>query len=689
MAKAGKDTSILHGTSIKTKIYIAGLIISVAIMALVYARVAIESGQDKKYNSYISEQRLLALHLAEYSYQASLGNSEAFDALERDYHRLEQVIDILDKGEPDGGLPAVPEEVRPAMDRVKEVWSEFDEKVESIIEYKQSMVELQLAIEKIRDTTPALIALSDEVAQEFARKKYDANSIYIATRQMMLAERILYNVNKILGAEQAVSSIAVAADQFGRDANTFNRVLYGMLNGNRAIKKVNDRSIRAKVLQVEKKYNELLEYIRIIQEHSSFAYIVKESTRDIIGDMQAGHLKEMEEALEGMSNGFTYLSNSIDLYSKGGDFFGVLAMGFLIFTAVQLRSEGRTRLLRAESETEKVEQQNQRNQQAILTLLDELGNLADGDLTVNATVTEDITGAIADSFNYAVDATRRLVRAINETTDQLASASSEASEMALDVASQSNDAANLISDAAQTIYIMSDNIDDISRSSADLAEEAKRSVAIASKGKSTVSETIQGMESIRENIQDTSKRIKRLGESSQQIGEIINLINDIAEQTSILALNASIQAAMAGESGRGFAIVADEVQQLAERAGNSTRQIETIIKGIQTDTNEAIASMEQSTVGVVKGANLAKAAGEDLSEIEHVSLRLADLIFDISSSAQAHSSEQGVIAENMRAIQSTAAKAAEEIGQTVQIISNLTELSNDLKKSVAGFKLPN
>jgi twitching motility protein PilJ len=461
-----------------------------------------------------------------------------------------------------------------------------------------------------------------------------------------------------------------------------------MLNGNSTINRVRDRTIRTKVLQVEKKYKELLEYIRVIQEHSSFAYIVKESTRDIIGDLNTGHLNEMESALEGLADAFAYISRSIDLYSKWGDIFAVLAMGFLALTAIQLRSEGQSRLLLAEAETEKVEQQNQRNQQAILTLLDELGNLADGDLTVNATVTEDITGAIADSFNYAVDATRRLVRAINETTDQVAGAASEASEMALDVATQSNDAAKLISDAAQSIYIMSDNIDDISRNSADLAEEAKRSVAIASKGKTGVNETIQGMESIRENIQDTSKRIKRLGESSQQIGEIINLINDIAEQTSILALNASIQAAMAGESGRGFAIVADEVQQLAERAGNSTRQIETIIKGIQTDTNEAIASMEQSTIGVVSGANLAKAAGEDLSEIEQVSLRLADLIFDISSSAQAHSSEQGVIAENMRSIQGTATKAAEEIGQTVQIINNLADLSSELKKSVAGFKLP-
>lgn len=688
MAKAGKSASKLYGTSTRTKVYIAGLIISVVAMITIYATVAVRTSHDKQYAAYIAEQRLLALHLAEYSYQASLGNANAFDTLDRSYQRFGEILRILIEGNEAENLPPAPDVVQQPLMQVKDAWTEYDEKIVSIIKYKESMVVLHQAIQKIRDTTPALIALSDDVAQEMSRKRYDTNSIYIATRQMMLAERILFNVNKILSGDEGVSTIAVAADQFGRDANTFNRVLYGMLNGNSTIKKVQDRTIRSKILLVEKKYNELLDFIRVIQEHSSFAYIVKESTRDIIGDMSSGHLRDTENALNNLNRAFTYSSQDMEFYGDAGDIAAVLAMGFLAFTAIQLRAEGVSRLRQAEAETEKVEQQNQRNQQAILTLLDELGNLADGDLTVNATVTEDITGAIADSFNYAVDATRRLVKAINQTTDHVASAAREASEMALDVAAQSSDSAHLISDAAQSIYIMSDNIDDISRNSAELAEEAKRSVAIASKGKSTVSETIQGMESIRENIQDTSKRIKRLGESSQQIGEIINLINDIAEQTSILALNASIQAAMAGESGRGFAIVADEVQQLAERAGNSTRQIETIIKGIQTDTNEAIASMEQSTVGVVNGANLAKAAGEDLSHIEQVSLRLADLIFDISSSTQHHSSEQGVIAENMRAIQATASKTAEEIGQTVQIISNLAELANDLKKSVAGFKLP-
>ena len=275
---------------------------------------------------------------------------------------------------------------------------------------------------------------------------------------------------------------------------------------------------------------------------------------------------------------------------------------------------------------------NQRNQEAILRLLDEMGSLAEGDLTVKATVTEDITGAIADSVNFAVEALRTLVTTINETAVQVSAAAQETQATAMHLAEAAEHQAQQITSASAAINEIAASIDEVSKNSAESADVAQRSVQIAAKGAGIVRQTIQGMDSIRDQIQETSKRIKRLGESSQEIGSIVELINDIAEQTNILALNAAIQAASAGEAGRGFAVVADEVQRLAERASGATKRIETLVQTIQSDTNEAVSSMEQTTAEVVAGARLAEDAGLALGEIEKVSNDLADLIQNISDS---------------------------------------------------------
>jgi twitching motility protein PilJ len=331
---------------------------------------------------------------------------------------------------------------------------------------------------------------------------------------------------------------------------------------------------------------------------------------------------------------------------------------------------------------------NQRNQEAILRLLDEMGSLAEGDLTVKATVTEDITGAIADSVNFAVEALRSLVTTINETAVQVSAAAQETQATAMHLAEAAEHQAQQITSASAAINEIAVSIDEVSKNSAESAEVAQRSVQIASKGAAIVRQTIQGMDSIRDQIQETSKRIKRLGESSQEIGSIVELINDIAEQTNILALNAAIQAASAGEAGRGFAVVADEVQRLAERASGATRRIETLVQTIQADTNEAVTSMEQTTSEVVSGARLAEDAGLALGEIEKVSNDLADLIQNISSAARQQSAAATNISATMNVIQEITTQTSVGASQTAESIGNLAQLAADLRRSVADFKLP-
>jgi len=355
-----------------------------------------------------------------------------------------------------------------------------------------------------------------------------------------------------------------------------------------------------------------------------------------------------------------------------------------LVTASRLRQTVEHQRLAVETQRK----ENDRNQQAILRLLDELSSLADGDLTVQATVTEDITGAIADSINYAVDALRGLVTTINQSAIQLDSATRQTQALSGHLAKASGAQSKQIASATESAGGMAASAEEVSGNAERAADVARHSVEVAHKGGDAVRRTIDGMNTIRETIQETSKRIKRLGESSQEIGNIVELINDIAEQTNILALNASIQASMAGEAGRGFAVVADEVQRLAERAANATKQIEVLVRTIQTDTNEAVVSMERSTTDVVGGALLAENAGAALEEIEQVSNQIASLVQNISGSSRQQTGAAQNIARNMQVLKEISAQTAESTNATSAAIAKLAELSAGLRKAAAGFRLP-
>jgi len=388
------------------------------------------------------------------------------------------------------------------------------------------------------------------------------------------------------------------------------------------------------------------------------------------------------------AGGVAWLALGPEAIGSGGwqplALFGLLGLAVILGVALLVSTVRASRL--ASSAILQADQ-NERNQQAILRLLDELGSLADGDLTVEATVTEDITGAIADSINYAIEALRDLVTTINETAIMVDSAAKQTESTATDMSRAAQKQAQEVSAASESIAAVAASIEEVSGNAERSADVARHSVDVAHKGGEAVRRTIDGMNTIRETIQETSKRIKRLGESSQEIGNIVELINDIAEQTNILALNASIQASMAGEAGRGFAVVADEVQRLAERSTNATKQIETLIKNIQGEINEAGASMEESIQKVVDGSKLAQEARGKLQEIEGVSKDLGDLIQAISmaSKQQARASEN--IAKTMEEVGEVSGQTSAASRQTAVSMQNMAEIADKLRVSVAAFKL--
>jgi twitching motility protein PilJ len=336
---------------------------------------------------------------------------------------------------------------------------------------------------------------------------------------------------------------------------------------------------------------------------------------------------------------------------------------------------------------EEAKAMNDQNQAAILRLMNELQEVADGDLTVQATVSEDITGAIADSVNYTVEELRGLVGRVTATAEQVTKASTHAQSIASNLLQASQRQSREIQDASATVAKMANEITDVSRSASESADVARQSVAAAQQGSTAVENAIKGMHEIRDQIQDTSKRIKRLGESSQEIGEITELISDITEQTNVLALNAAIQAASAGEAGRGFSVVAEEVQRLAERSAEAAKQIGALVRTIQTDTHDAVAAMEKSTQGVVEGARLSDAAGAALNDISQVSNRLAELISGISLATGQQATSANGVAQNIQHILTVTEQTQDGTQQTAQSIHKLSVLAQELKNSVARFRI--
>ncbi|MBN9658112.1 MAG: methyl-accepting chemotaxis protein [Acidobacteria bacterium] len=327
-------------------------------------------------------------------------------------------------------------------------------------------------------------------------------------------------------------------------------------------------------------------------------------------------------------------------------------------------------------------------QQSISRLLDEVSGVAEGDLRKEAEVTADITGAIADSFNYMMAELRTIISTVQKTTFAVNNSASQVQTTAEVLARGSEEQSVQIIQASSAIEQMAGSIQQVSQTASSAAVVAQEALGSAQQGAQSVRKTIEGMNAIRGQVQETSKRIKRLGESSQEIGEIVELIGDIADRTSILALNASIQAAMAGEAGKGFAVVADEVERLAERATEATKRIGALIKSVQGDMTEAISAMEETTREVVGGSQLANEAGQRLSQIESVSKHIADLVSQISQAAQQQAVGSESVARNVTGISDVTQQTADGAKQAASSIRQLAALAEELNRSVSRFKLP-
>lgn len=664
---------------VRSNTLIAGLfivlIVSIVLLFANFAYLNTQSNYDKEYISHAGELRVLSQRIAKNATEAATGKAEAFPLLKEARNDFQERWGFLTEGNAASGLPSAPASMQADMDAVQKDWDSLRKNADAILASEQTVLSLHQVAATLAETIPQLQVEYEEVVDILLQSDAPAIQVSVAQRQSLLAERILGSVNKVLaGDDDSVQ----AADMFGRDASLFGRVLKAMTEGNAAmeISQVTDPDALERLAEISELFQFVSGSVDEILETSPELFQVRESASTIFSESQT-----LLDKSSGLTGGFENLASGRYINTLAGYVLGALALASIILIGLVMVRETNRRLT---STAEK----NERNQSAILRLLDEIADLADGDLTVAATVTEDFTGAIADSINYSIDQLRDLVVTINSTAVQVAAAAQETQATAMHLAEASEHQAQEIAGASAAINEMAVSIDQVSANASESSAVAERSVAIANKGNEVVHNTITGMDNIREQIQDTSKRIKRLGESSQEIGDIVSLINDIADQTNILALNAAIQASMAGDAGRGFAVVADEVQRLAERSSAATKQIEALVKTIQTDTNEAVISMEQTTSEVVRGARLAQDAGVALEEIEKVSKTLAALIQNISNAARQQASSAGHISNTMNVIQEITSQTSAGTTATAKSIGNLAKMASEMRKSVSGFTLP-
>ena len=656
------------------------LLVAIVLSLLAFVHVTTWDAHDRQYLLRSMEQRVLSQRVAKYTLAAASGDKKAFASLRDTRDRFDQILLELKQGSAKEGLPAHPPTVTPQIKGLEKAWSKLHMNTDAVLAGKDAILLIREYVNVITETVPKLQKLADVVLKGMVKQRVSPKQIYIASALPMLAQRIGSDSSQVLAGGDAATS---AIDQFAQDIDRFGSIVDGLHKGDQrlGIKQIEDPELLKNLTELSRLFVPVEDHAEEIIDATPSLLPVLSSASTVTSDSE-----EVSVAGDLLVNAFKQSPGRLHI---GPTKVGVLTPVILgAVGAVFLILLGSILLTKAKQREAASQEQNEKNQQAILRLLDEMGDLADGDLTVAATVTEDITGAIADSINYAIEALRDLVMTINNTADKVSSSAQESRATAMHLAESSEHQAEEITSATTAIQDMAKAVDDMSKNATESAEVAQRSVDIAAKGADTVRSTIDGMDTIREQIQETSKRIKRLGESSQEIGDIVELIEDIADQTNILALNAAMQAAMAGESGRGFAVVADEVQRLAERSSNATKQIEALVRTIQADTNEAVSSMEASTTGVVKGANLAENAGEALKEIETVSGYIADITGEIAKSAQQQSAGASQINDTMNVIQEITKQTSDGTAQTASSIGLLADTADELQQSVSGFRLP-
>ena len=618
--------------------------------------------------------------------QALVGSPQAFPEVRESSQVLVKNMKSLRTGE--GDVAAAPASVQQVLESVVPLVDRAEKNASTILAQQPVLTQVGESLRAINRQSSDMLEVAETVSSLKVQRDASAVELSAVGQLAMLTQRIGKSANEFLTTD-GVSSEAVFL--LGKDLNTFRDLGEGLLEGNGQLRLpgTRDAQTRERLSALMKLYEQTRAEAGRILGNLQGLTAAREAQASVIADSEPLRkgLESVQERLGsetgvgGITLFFLVLSALIVLAGGAG------LVRLRVNEQDQRAALAQSRRLEAEAQEQEAKRVNDANQAAILRLMNELQGVAEGDLTQQATVTEDITGAIADSVNYTVEELRTLVSQVQGTAARVTTTTEQVEANSTELLATSSEQLREIRDTGESVLQMASRINDVSAQAQETANVARQSLTAAEQGLKAVQNTIGGMNSIRDQIQETSKRIKRLGESSMEIGEIVELISDITEQTNVLALNAAIQAASAGEAGRGFSIVAEEVQRLAERSGDATRQIAALVKTIQTDTQDAVGAMERSTQGVVEGTRLSDAAGTALGEIDRVSRQLSDLIEQISKQALSEAESANVVAANIQHIFAVTEQTGEGTRSTAQMVRELSKAAEELRQSVTRFKI--
>lgn len=654
------------------------LILSTAFLLITLAISVKQARHHTIQPELVAQLQMQHLRLSKAAQQAHMGNADAFTQIQDSQYHLNQYVALLSQGgvyRQDKTVPAADHSLLSSLDAYHQFWQHEDKKIALILNHKETSIKLNSSIQAIHITHSQLARRIEELISRMVEIGNLSQEIRTMESIKMHARTVARNVRTHFSSAFSLTEITT---QIAQDHAQISAIIQILSQGNNGLGAASnkDEIIQDLLSHVYSLLRKFDDHLQVIQKEIPVAFTNQLAMDEVANNSEAmlDMTRVLNSEIQEQNRHTASLFNAL-IYT-----FGACAVLAFIFFIRAVRQNAHYQDLASRNEVEKAHK-------AIVTLLDDMKRIADGDLTVRTDITNHMTGAIADAINCTVEELHTLVEQVNQASALVVKSSNQAQYVSSGLLSAAQQQTAKIEQTTLAVIGMTESISNISDMAMESAKVAKQSLATAEKGTSAVRESIAGMNEIRVYIQDTSKRIKRLGESSQEIGEIVALITDITDQTNVLALNAALQATAAGEAGHGFTVIAQEVQRLAERSAEASKQISELVITIQGDTQDAIAAMERSTLGVAKGAKRADAAGRALEEIEEVSKQLAQLVANIFDVTNTQTRAAHKVVANMEEILHITRQNTEGTQKTTGSIKQITGFASELKASVSNFRV--